>query len=258
VLTPTSPSPSRRIRLFAPVLACALVLALACSPATGPADLEGTGDCSSAAWADARHRMAQRQIAGRGIQDPAVLAAMRSVPRHCFVPRELQGRAYADCPLPIGEGQTISQPYIVALMTEMLDPQPTHRVLEIGTGSGYQAAVLARLVDRVFTVEIVPTLARQATARMRTLGIHNVQVRQGDGRLGWAEQAPFDSILVTAAAETIPPRLVEQLKPGGRLVMPVGAEHAVQRLTVLTKDRSGSVIRQETVPVRFVPLVGGP
>jgi protein-L-isoaspartate(D-aspartate) O-methyltransferase len=200
--------------------------------------------------------MVRRQIEQRGVTHSAVLSAMRTVARHCFVPFGLWGEAYEDHPLPIGFGQTISQPYIVARMTELLDPSPSHRVLEIGTGSGYQTAVLSRVVRTVYSVEIDPSLASEASRRLSALGVENAQIRQGDGYFGWTEQAPFDGILVTAAAREIPPPLVRQLKPGGRMVLPVGRQDGVQQLTVLTKDLKGSVSTRIVLPVRFVPLVG--
>lgn len=204
-------------------------------------------------FASTRARMVHQNLQGRDITDPAVLRAMGRVPRHRFVPAGLQDRAYADRPLPIGNGQTISQPYIVALMTQNLALQPGARVLEIGTGSGYQAAVLAELGAEVFSVEIKPALARQARQVLRELGYGSVQVRTGDGFHGWAEQAPFDAIVVTCAAETIPPPLVAQLCPGGRVVMPLGTTGDVQQLVLGIKQ--GERLRtRNIVPVRFVPL----
>ena len=200
--------------------------------------------------------IATRQYTGRAAFDPRVLAALRRVPRHAFVPAEVRHRAYGNHPLPIGHGQTISQPYIVALMTDLLDPGPDDVVLEIGTGSGYQAAVLAQLVKRVYTMDIVDALASDAGARLRHLGYDNVEVRSGNGRLGWPEQAPYDAILVAAAARDIPPALVEQLKPGGRLVIPVGGTHESQELLVLNKDAQGRVHQRGVLPVVFVPLTG--
>jgi len=220
-----------------------------------------TGDaasCRPTERAEERERMVRLQIQNRGVTHPAVLDAMRTVPRHCFVPATLQADAYRDHPLPIGQGQTISQPYIVAFMTELLNPDASHRILEIGTGSGYQTAVLARIANEVYSVEILPALALEAGDRLRRLGTRNVHIRHGDGNEGWAEHAPFDGILVTAAAEEIPPELIRQLKPGGRMVVPVGGARDVQRLTVLTKDLSGSVSTLQGLPVRFVPLRKGP
>jgi len=188
--------------------------------------------------------------------DPRVLAALGKVPRHAFVPPDLRGAAYFNRPLPIGYGQTISQPYIVAVMTDLLKPRPGDRVLEVGTGSGYQAAVLAELVERVYTIEIIEALGKQAAARLRSLGYDNVTVRIGDGYYGWKEHAPFDAIIVTAAAGHIPPPLIAQLKPGGRMVIPVGSRFFVQQLVVVNKDKQGNITTRQTLPVRFVPLTG--
>jgi protein-L-isoaspartate(D-aspartate) O-methyltransferase len=188
--------------------------------------------------------------------DPAVLGAMREVPRHELVPESVRGAAYENQPLLIGQGQTISQPYIVALMTSLAKPAKDHVVLEVGTGSGYQAAVLARLVSHVYSIEIVEPLARQAAGRLKALGYDNVTVRQGDGYKGWAEHAPFDAIVVTAAASHIPPPLVEQLKPGGRMVIPVGETFSTQNLVLVEKDRDGRSHTRALLPVRFVPLTG--
>lgn len=199
---------------------------------------------------------ATRYLTGRPKLDERVAEALRKVPRHAFVPPELQDSAYANHPLPIGFGQTISQPYIVALMTDLIDPGPDHVVLEIGTGSGYQAAILAQLVKQVYTIEIVPELATQATERLHRLGYDNVEVRAGDGRLGWPQHAPFDAILVAAAPTRVPAALIDQLKPGGRLVIPVGEQHAGQDLLVLTKQANGSVEKKNVLPVTFVPLTG--
>jgi len=203
----------------------------------------------------ARARMVEEQIAGRGITDPAVLQAMRTVPRHEFVPPQSRADAYADWPLPIGHGQTISQPYVVALMTELAAVKPGDRVLEIGTGSGYQAAILSAVGAEVYTVEIVEPLARGAEAVLRRLGYGRVHVRHGDGWRGWPEAAPFNAVVVTAAPPVVPPALVAQLAPGGRLVIPVGEEE--QELRVLVRTPSGIETRAG-VPVRFVPMVVGP
>ena len=191
------------------------------------------------------------------ILDAGVLEAMRRVPRHAFVPAALRELAYDDRPLPIGYGQTISQPYIVALMTDLLRLAPRARALEIGTGSGYQAAVLAELRHQVYTIEIVSGLAEQAATRLSDLGYDAVHVRRGDGYYGWPEAAPFDGIVVTAAASQIPPPLLEQLKPGGRMVIPVGAAFLVQQLTLIEKLADGSIRTEALLPVVFVPLVGG-
>ena len=184
------------------------------------------------------------------------MESFAQVPRHAFVPEALQARAYDNHPLPIGQGQTISQPYIVALMTDLLHPRPEHVVLEIGTGSGYQAAVLAGLVKQVYSVEIVESLACQARERLQRLGYANVAVRVGDGRAGWPEHGPYDGILVAAAAEDIPQALVEQLKPGGCLVIPVGLSHFGQQLRLIRKDANGSLEARNLLPVVFVPLMG--
>jgi protein-L-isoaspartate(D-aspartate) O-methyltransferase len=205
-------------------------------------------------WSPARHAMVETQIAARGVRDARVLAAMRAVPRHEFVPEPERRYAYEDYPLPIGHDQTISQPYIVALMTELARPSPTDVVLEVGTGSGYQAAVLAKLLARVRTIELEPELAASAAARLVRLGYANVVVRQGDGYHGWPDEAPFDVIVVTAAPEEVPPALVAQLKPGGRLVIPVGPVHDVQELRVIEKDTAGKTRTRTVIPVRFVPL----
>lgn len=207
-------------------------------------------------FADERRSMVERDIRGRGVGNPAVLAAMASVPRHLFVPPSHQDRAYGDHPLPIGGGQTISQPYIVAAMTELVAPKPGQVVLEIGTGSGYQAAILARLVKHVYTIEIVEALARSAATHLTGLGCTNVTVRAGDGYAGWPEHAPFDGIVVTCGAEEVPPPLVAQLKPGGRMVIPVGPAGGVQDLRLIEKDDAGRVSRRSVMAVRFVPLTG--
>lgn len=188
--------------------------------------------------------------------DARVLQVFAAVPRHAFVPPELEDRAYDNRPLPIGHGQTISQPYIVALMTDLLRPRPEHVVLEVGTGCGYQSAVLAGLVRQVYSLEIIPALAQAARERLRSLGHDNVEVRQGNGRVGWPEHAPYDGILVTAAAETVPPALIEQLKPGGILVIPVGQPHSAQQLRVIHKQMDGSIRAEDVLPVAFVPLTG--
>ncbi len=193
---------------------------------------------------------------GRDVLDVRVLDAMSRVPRHELVPATMRRRAYRNEPLPIGHGQTISQPYIVAIMTQLIEPQRDHRVLEIGTGSGYQAAVLARLVDEVFTMEIIEPLGRRAKGDLRRLGVDNVRTRIGDGYHGWPEQAPFDSIVVTAAASRVPPPLVKQLKPGGRMVIPVGSQLRTQQLLLVHRQENGEVTTEQLLPVRFVPLTG--
>jgi protein-L-isoaspartate(D-aspartate) O-methyltransferase len=197
------------------------------------------------------------EFLGKAQLDPAVLRAMRTVPRHAFVPEEEQARAYANRPLPIGFGQTISQPYIVALMTDLLGVGPGATVLEIGTGSGYQAAVLSGLVARVSSIEIVPQLGERARAVLQRLGYDNVEVRIGDGYYGWEERAPFDGIVVTAAASHVPPPLIRQLKPGGRMIIPVGSRFMVQELLLVEKSEAGEVSTQQILPVAFVPLTGG-
>ncbi len=201
--------------------------------------------------------MVREQMAAQGISDTATLRAMRTVPRHEFVPPEHVGQAYGDHPLPIGYGQTISQPYIVAYMTEIVRPRAGMTVLEVGTGSGYQAAVLAEVGGRVYTVEIFEALATSARARLDRLGYGAVAVRHADGNQGWPEAAPFDAILVTAAAGLIPPALIEQLKPGGRMVIPVGSVYGVQDLILVEKAAGGDVRTRHLLPVRFVPLLSG-
>jgi protein-L-isoaspartate(D-aspartate) O-methyltransferase len=191
---------------------------------------------------------------GRPKFSDAVMAAMGKVPRHRFVPLLQETFAYQNRPLPIGDGQTISQPYIVALMTDLLDPQPGHVVLEVGTGSGYQAAVLAELVSKVYTIEIIEALGRRAARLLPELGYRNIALRIGDGYHGWPEAAPFDSIIVTAAADEVPKPLVDQLKPGGRMVIPVGGTFDVQQLLLIEKHADGRTTTQRTLPVRFVPL----
>jgi len=206
-----------------------------------------------ARYAGERSRMVETQIAARGITDQATLRVMGKVPRHLFVPPSYASEAYSDRPLPIGYSQTISQPFIVAYMTQLARPEKGKKALEIGTGSGYQAAVLAEIIDTVYTIEIVPELAREATARLKMLGYNNIKTRYGDGYRGWPEKAPFDIIIVTAAADHVPEPLKEQLAEGGRLVMPVGNPATVQQLIVLTK-RKGKITEQRLEPVRFVPL----
>lgn len=199
-----------------------------------------------------------RRWIGKGELDPRVLEAMGTVPRHEFVPVRLRSSAYENRPLPIGYGQTISQPFIVALMTDLLGVGPEARVLEIGTGSGYQAAVLAELVKTVYTVEIIPELGKQARLRLVRLGYENVEVRIGDGYYGWPNEAPFDAIMVTAAVDHIPPPLIQQMKPRGRMVLPVGDPFATQQLILVEKGDSGEVRSRQILPVCFVPLTGGP
>jgi protein-L-isoaspartate(D-aspartate) O-methyltransferase len=204
-------------------------------------------------YAKLRNDMVREQIEKRGIADERVLDALRTVPRHRFVPKQLEKYAYADEPLPIGEDQTISQPYIVAYMTEKLSLESNDKVLEIGTGSGYQAAILAELCDSVFTIEIVDVLARRASKTLEELGVKNVFVKSGDGYKGWPEHAPFDAIIITAAPTKIPEPLVEQLKVGGRMILPLGDYS--QDLVLISKTKSG-VSQQRLLPVRFVPMTG--
>jgi len=209
------------------------------------------------AFAADRERMVAAQIASRDVRDARVLAAMREVPRHRFVPDTLQMQAYDDRPLPIGHDQTISQPYIVALMTQLARPGPADRALEVGTGSGYQAAVLSRLVSHVYTIELVEALARSAEQRLTELRYTNVTTRAGDGYAGWPEMAPFDIILVTAAPDHVPAPLLQQLKEGGRMVVPVGPVAEVQELQLIEKDHQGRIRTRRVAPVRFVPLLRG-
>jgi protein-L-isoaspartate(D-aspartate) O-methyltransferase len=196
-------------------------------------------------------------LVGRDTVNPRVLDAIRKVPRHEFVSEDLRSSAYDNRPLPIGRGQTVSQPYIVAVMTDLLDLEKEHTVLEVGAGSGYQAAVLAECVKQVYTIEIVEELGKEAEVRLKRLGYMNVEVRIGDGYDGWKEKAPFDRIIVTAAPNNIPPPLVEQLKPGGRMVIPVGESRATQQLILLEKQEDGKINTRRALPVAFVPLTGG-
>jgi protein-L-isoaspartate(D-aspartate) O-methyltransferase len=206
-----------------------------------------------------RHKMVREQISHPPdyrdpVKDEKVLSAMLKVPRHLFVSTGQAASAYGDYPLPIGYGQTISQPYIVALMTEMLGVEPYHRVLEVGTGSGYQAAILSLVVGDVYTIEIVKALGAQAEERLKRLEYENVQVKVADGYYGWEEHSPFDRIIVTCASTLVPPPLLKQLKPGGKMCIPVGAQYAVQYLTMVEKTPSGEIRMRKTIPVRFVPL----
>jgi protein-L-isoaspartate(D-aspartate) O-methyltransferase len=225
-----------------------LVGSMICAPGPGAAQ-------ETARHLKARMEMVRHQIEDRGITDERVLDAMRKVPRHLFVPQSLRPRAYRDSPLPIGEGQTISQPYIVALMTASLDLKPADSVLEIGTGSGYQAAVLAEVAGKVFTIEIKEALHRRASRILRSRNPENVRTRLGDGYYGWPQQAPFDAIMITAAVDHIPPPLIGQLKEGGRLILPLGNPFSYQNLVLVTKQKDDTTVKQIT-GVLFVPLTG--
>jgi protein-L-isoaspartate(D-aspartate) O-methyltransferase len=200
-----------------------------------------------------RNNMVTNQIEARGIKNKKILDVLLKVKRHLFVSPDIKSHAYEDSALPIDKNQTISQPYIVALMTELAQINPDGKVLEIGTGSGYQTAILAELAKNVFSMEIIGDLARQARARLSHLGYRNITIREGNGYAGWPEEAPFDAIIVTAAAKNVPAALVQQLKPGGRLVLPVG--DIFQELFVITKNQNGSVDQKEIIPVRFVPMI---
>jgi len=233
-------------------LPACLALLLLCGPSpTAPQKPEPSGD----GRASERRLMVEQQMRARGIRSEAVLAALERVPRHEFVPRELRDRAYGDHPLPIGLGQTISQPAIVAYMTEAAEVAANEKVLEVGTGSGYQAAVLAELAKEVYTIEIIPELAASARQTLNALGYRNVFVREGNGYLGWPEQAPFDAIVVTAAPDEVPPALVAQLALNGKMVIPVGTTS--QEMLIITRTPQGLVERR-TIPVRFVPMTGKP
>jgi protein-L-isoaspartate(D-aspartate) O-methyltransferase len=232
----------------------AVAIALICVTFLPAVLIAQTGNTKAESMMEKRLKMVDEQIRNRGVKDSRVLAAMESVPRHEFVPKSLVNQAYDDHPLYIGGGQTISQPYIVALMTEILELEPRDRVLEIGTGSGYQAAVLSSLVDSVFTIEIIEELGTAAAGRMERLGYDNVSVRIGDGYRGWPEKAPFEAIIVTAAPEVVPPALVKQLAEGGRMALPVGT--GVQEL-VLIEKKDGEIVQRNITGVRFVPMVHG-
>ncbi len=230
-------------------------------PVAWPAGTAGMAEATKAAvppeeaWhREARRRMVERDLRGRDITDERVLKVMGRIPRHLFVPKALERQAYADHPLPIGYEQTISQPYIVALMTELAKPTKDSRALDIGTGSGYQAAVLAELCKEVYSIEIIEPLARQAAERLKRLGYKNVTVRHGDGYRGWKEHAPFDVIIVAAAPDHVPQPLLDQLAPGGRLVLPVGDWY--QELVLIEKQKDGTITRRSIIPVAFVPMTG--
>jgi protein-L-isoaspartate(D-aspartate) O-methyltransferase len=205
-------------------------------------------------FTDLRERMVTTQIIARGIKDPRVIEAMRKVPRHLFVPENIRERAYDDRPLPIGEGQTISQPYIVAFMTEALNLSSGDKALEIGTGSGYQAAILAEIVKEVYTIEIRPRLGKTARERLKEMGYKNIFVEIGDGYKGWPEKAPFNAVIVTCAPERIPRPLIDQLTEGGRMIIPVGEQGGIQELVLMKKEK-GMIIRKEVMKVLFVPMI---
>ncbi len=231
------------MKTFIPVRVLLIILAVFTVSASDP-------------YLAARKEMVDHDLKGRGIRDARVLRVMGEVPRHLFVEERYRGDAYSDHPLPIGEGQTISQPYVVALMTEALKLKPTDRVLEIGTGSGYQASVLARIATEVFTVEIRKMLADSASVRLKALGFGNVKVRYGDGYFGWQSAAPFDAIIVTASANHIPPPLIKQLKEGGKLIIPLGSTVFYQTLTLVTKLKGGGLSVEQLGSVAFVPMTG--
>jgi len=243
---PTTNIPSRPMRRSAErfLVFLALILA-ACSEAKPPATTDLTAQ---------RNAMVEQQIEARGVSDPATLEAMRTVPRHEFLPLRLREEAYADYPLPIGHGQTISQPYIVAFMTEAIRPQPGEKILEIGAGSGYQAAILAQMGAEVYTIEIVEPLAEMARQTLERLGYKNAHVLHGDGYRGWPEHAPFDAIIVTCAPDQIPADLVAQLKDGGRMIIPVGG--GMNQELVLLRKHGDKVEKRSVLPVRFVPMTG--
>jgi protein-L-isoaspartate(D-aspartate) O-methyltransferase len=236
------------------ILACGHGLLLTLS-VTAPVACQREQQLDS--WREAQTRLVDEHLVPAGIRDSATLAAMRTVPRHEFVPEDQRGLAYEDIPLPIGHDQTISQPAVVALMTELIEPRPGKKVLEVGTGSGYQAAVLAQTGCRVWTIEIFQALADEARGRLTRLGYKDVVVRHGDGYAGWREEAPFEAIVVTAAAASIPPSLLDQLGPGGRLVMPVGEQFPHQELVLVVKDSTGQLTSRKLIPVRFVPFLRG-
>jgi protein-L-isoaspartate(D-aspartate) O-methyltransferase len=241
------------MRPHRPILALILLVLGGCLE--GPAVARDGKAAPADGYAEARREMVATQIRARGIENPRVLAAMARVPRHEFVPALRRGVAYGDHPVPIGHDQTISQPFIVAFMTEALNPAPADRVLEIGTGSGYQAAVLAGLVAKVYTIEIVAPLGERARADLARLGYGNVSVRIGDGYEGWPEHAPFDAIIVTCSPEHVPQPLVDQLRDGGRMIIPVGDAKSGQELYLLEK-RGTKVVKRAVLPVRFVPMTG--
>jgi protein-L-isoaspartate(D-aspartate) O-methyltransferase len=246
----------RRLAQYQALLAVVLASATAVVSTSAPAQDRLAERAAMIETIKGHARSAPSAVEGQGI-DPAVLKTMGKVPRHLFVPEEQRSAAYGDRPLPIGYGQTISQPFIVALMTDLINVGPGHSVLEIGTGSGYQAAVLSPLAAKVYSIEIIPQLGERAAARLAELRYNNVEVKVGDGYYGWPAHAPFDGIVVTAAASHIPPPLVEQLAKGGRMVVPVGGPFATQFLMLLEKRRDGSITTRQLLPVSFVPLRGG-
>jgi protein-L-isoaspartate(D-aspartate) O-methyltransferase len=232
------------------ILAAASAFALAWPVAAQ----DGSAERAAMAEVIEQHAALAPQALPGGRLDPAVLQVMRAVPRHYFVPENVRTLAYADRPLPIGYGQTISQPFIVALMTDLLDVGPGDKVLEIGTGSGYQAAVLSPLVDEVYSIEIVPGLGQRAAAVLEALDFDNVETKVADGYYGWPEVAPFDGIVVTAAASHVPPPLIEQLEPGGRMIIPIGNAFAAQQLMLVEKGEDGTITTRQVLPVQFVPF----
>ena len=231
------------------ILICLFILSLI------PSLTEAGTTPDNATFKKARETLVETHIAGQGIANPQVLAAMRAVPRHCFVPQQMVAKAYVDTALPIGSGQTISQPYVVALMTESLQLSGNHRVLEIGTGSGYQAAVLANIVKEVYSIEIKEKLHHESTRLLKALGITNVKTRHGDGYFGWEGAAPFDAIMITAAINHVPPPLLKQLTESGRLILPLGNPFSFQNLTLVTKTK-GDYVTQQITGVLFVPMTG--
>ncbi|MCF8110241.1 MAG: protein-L-isoaspartate(D-aspartate) O-methyltransferase [Desulfobacteraceae bacterium] len=235
------------------IFALAVIFFIAGSTHTFGTGANGSKKENELNFRQQRMEMVQQQLRARGIKDPKILAAFKKVPRHEFIPESLRKYAYQDRPLPIGEGQTISQPYIVALMTKSIEPEKTDRVLEIGTGSGYQAAILAELCEQVYTIEIIESLAESASRTLSKLSYENVHVRSGDGYKGWPEHAPFDAIVVTCAPEKIPEPLKEQLAEGGRMVIPVGRDY--DQNLVLLKKKGGELIKEQILPVLFVPMV---
>lgn len=236
-----------------------LVVVVALDAAPVPAEEDAYGERRQRMVQEiAVHALSAGSLSGRPVFDERVMAAMARVPRHAFVPEDRRESAYENRPLPIGYGQTISQPYIVALMTDLLELEEDDVALEVGTGSGYQAAILAELTSRVYSIEIIEPLARAAAARLNRLGFDKVATRHGDGYYGWEAYAPFDAIIVTAAAGHVPPPLIAQLKPGGRMIIPVGSSFLTQYLMMVEKDSQGRVTNRQILPVRFVPLKGGP